>query len=754
MPNWPQTKLNFQAKVLFPVVVALTLFMIATLWLVRSRLQNQLQEEALRTLSTTEAGFTNILVLRARSLMDKFSATASDQNAFLPIAKAFRPGVDPSTAANTMRGKLREILEERNQDTSLALFSGPDGQLLSGAAHNSLVSRDAFAVACATAIKEVLDNGEPRVHFVQCQARLFTVISAPSLDPANGYLVGVLTIGVEMDAATAQQLRPLNSELVFIADNQVAASTLQKPDLNSDLLQRFHQFNDNSNTRGRAATIELQEEPFALKAGHLPFFLGDGNNGYLLLSSYATVQRQIQDMQRILALGGVIGIIVGAAVVSLLVRRVTKPVRDLRDAAEAVGRGDFSRRIEIRSNDELGELAAVFNHMTDNLQKSTAQLEKTVAMLRDTQAKLLHSEKLSAVGEFVAGVAHELNNPLTALIGFSELLQMNGVDDETRQSLQRISLSAERCHKIVQSLLSFARQRPPERKLTNLNNVLDAVVEILIYELRTNNIKVVREYSPQLPKLLVDPHQMQQVFLNIVNNARQAVEAYRPHGSIRLSTRALGDRVEVRFEDDGPGMSEETAAKIFDPFFTTKPVGKGTGLGLSLSYGIVQEHGGSIQVKSSHGKGTTFVIELPVTSGSETVPESAAPAPALQGRGKKILVVDDEEDIVELVRRTLELRGYTVRTALNGESALRHLAHDAFDLVVSDWKMPGLNGQQLYERLIQTQPQYASRMIFMTGDVLSEKTERYLQEHDKLCLTKPFSLSDFERVIRQTFEAA
>ncbi len=747
-------KLRFQAKVLFPVVALLALFVFATMWLGKSRLQSQLQGEALRTLTTTENGLTNILVLRANTMMDKFGATAMDVNTFVSVAKTFSPGGDSATtaaASATMTRRLLEILEARNQDASIALFSGPDNQVLTSASHKTAVSREQFAAACAPVIKEAQENLEPCVHFISCQDRLFTVISAPSLNPSPMFLLGVLTIGIEVDTATAQQLKPLNSELVFIADNQVAASTLQKPDLNADLLKRFRELSGKA-PGPRAATIELQEEPFVLKAGRLPFFVGDGGTGYLLLFSYAAVQRQILETQRILALGGIAGILVGAAVIYVLVRRVTRPLRDLRDSAEAIGRGDFSKRIEIRSNDELGELAAVFNHTTDNLQKSTAQLEKTVTMLRDTQAKLLHSEKLSAVGEFVAGVAHELNNPLTALIGFAELLQMGEADDETRQSLNRITLSAERCHKIVQSLLSFARQRPPERKLTNLNQTLDAVIEILIYELRTNNIKVIKEYSPALPKLLVDPHQMQQVFLNIVNNARQAIEAFRPHGSIRLRTIPLGDRVQVRFEDDGPGMSEETAAKIFDPFFTTKPVGKGTGLGLSLSYGIVQEHGGSINVESQIGKGTTFIIELPVTEGAETAPPPPAAAPALQGQGKRILVVDDEEDIVELVRISLERRGYLVRTALNGESALRHLAHDQFDLIISDWKMPGLNGQQLYERLLETQPKSAERMIFMTGDVLSEKTERYLKERNKICLTKPFSLADFERAIRQTFE--
>jgi CheY-like chemotaxis protein len=273
--------------------------------------------------------------------------------------------------------------------------------------------------------------------------------------------------------------------------------------------------------------------------------------------------------------------------------------------------------------------------------------------------------------------------------------------------------------------------------------------------LRTNNIKVSKELSPQLPRLLVDPHQMQQVFLNIVNNARQAIEAFRPHGTIKISTGTTGQRVWIRFQDDGPGISGENLAKIFNPFFTTKPVGKGTGLGLSLSYGIVQEHGGSIRAESKPGLGTTFIIELPVTEDAESlaadVPSPAA-APLPVGRGKSILVVDDEADILELLRQTLEKQGYKIETASDGQVALDHLSRNKYDLIISDWKMPGVNGQQLYQRLQEINPAAAKRMIFMTGDVLSDKIERYLTEQHKTCLAKPFSLVDFQRAIGQVFE--
>jgi two-component system, NtrC family, sensor kinase len=348
-----------------------------------------------------------------------------------------------------------------------------------------------------------------------------------------------------------------------------------------------------------------------------------------------------------------------------------------------------------------------------------------------------------------------LNNPLTTLIGYAELLQTSEVSDDDRSSLQHISTSAERCHKIVQSLLGFARQHAPERKLASVNALIDAVIEILIYDLRTNNIKVEKALSPQVPRLLLDPHQIQQVFLNIVNNARQAIETHRPQGIIRITTHALGQRVRITFQDDGPGIAEENLAKIFNPFFTTKPVGKGTGLGLSLSYGIIQEHGGSITAVSKLGHGTTFIIELPITEQSEETTAEAAPpqAPALaEGKGRKVLVVDDEADILDLVGKILARQGYRVQTALDGQSALRHLAAERFDLILSDWKMPGLSGQQLFERLLETDAEAAQRMVFMTGDVLSEKTEKFLREHGKTCLPKPFSVAELQKVVSDMFK--
>ena len=452
------------------------------------------------------------------------------------------------------------------------------------------------------------------------------------------------------------------------------------------------------------------------------------------------------------------GIALATAVVWFLVRNTTRPLRLLRDSVEAVGRGDFSRRVPVTSQDECGELAAVFNRMTGNLQVSRAKLEDTVVRLETTQSQLIQSEKLSAIGEFVAGVTHELNNPLTSLLGFSELLQQTtSVDERQKRFVDRIADSARRCQKIVQSLLSFARQHAPERKPTNLNHLVEAVIEIMAYEMRTTNIEVSKQLDPSLASVLADPHQLQQVFLNLVNNARQAMEEHQSSGTLAVRTEMQRGRARVIFQDSGPGISEENLKKIFDPFFTTKQAGKGTGLGLSLSYGIIHEHGGNIRAESKPGAGATFIIELPVQTAHAAVPDRstpAAPEVAAFGGGRRVLVIDDEEAILDFLSEVLRADGFKVDTAGDGEAALSRLREAHYDLALCDWKMPGLNGQRLFERLQHEDPATAGRFVFMTGDVINHQVEAFLKEHRKTCLPKPFTISDFRHALSGLAEAA
>ncbi len=286
---------------------------------------------------------------------------------------------------------------------------------------------------------------------------------------------------------------------------------------------------------------------------------------------------------------------------------------------------------------------------------------------KQMQQQLVQTEKLSSLGEIISGVAHELNNPLTAIMGLSELLRMDPeVDSMVKDELQKVHHEAGRCARIVQNLLTFARRYRPEKKYCHINDLIESVLEVRSYEMNVSHIKVVRNMDPELPATMADPHQLRQVFLNIINNAIQAMQEKPGKRVLRVSTasvatEAVEDTIRIIFEDSGPGVPQQQQVKIFDPFFTTKEVGKGTGLGLSISYGIIEEHGGKIFVQSE--KGAKFIIELPMEEALDGFQEKKAPKQALKLPPLRILVVDDEKAILNIVEKVLEREGCRVDSA-------------------------------------------------------------------------------------------
>jgi signal transduction histidine kinase len=257
-------------------------------------------------------------------------------------------------------------------------------------------------------------------------------------------------------------------------------------------------------------------------------------------------------------------------------------------------------------------------------------LQDKMRALQEAQARLVQSEKLAAVGELVAGVAHELNNPLTSIIGFANLLRQRDLDDQGQEDLNRITAQAQRAAGIVRGLLEFARQRPHRQKSIEINAILKDTLELLAYELRTNGIEYATQLAPDLPLTLGDPYQLQQVFINLATNALQAMKDSNSGGRVTITTE-LGPStfinqqtraepvIRVIIQDNGPGIGPDVLSFIFDPFFTTKPEGQGPGLGLSVCHGIVNEHGGHIWAESEPGRGATFFVELPVLPVSSPV---------------------------------------------------------------------------------------------------------------------------------------
>ena len=386
---------------------------------------------------------------------------------------------------------------------------------------------------------------------------------------------------------------------------------------------------------------------------------------------------------------------------------------------------------------------------------------KDISNERQLQQQLIQSEKLSAIGELISGIAHELNNPLTGVMGYSQLLQLRkDLDDRAKDNLLKINNLALRCQKIVQNLLSFARKQKPERTLSDINEILEKTVELRSYELQVNNIEITRELDRHLPKTIADAHQLQQVFLNILTNAEQAMlEAHgKGHLTIRTRSNPENARIVVEVSDDGPGIPENHLSRIFDPFFTTKEVGKGTGLGLSLSYGMIKEHGGNIYARSKPTEGATFVIELPVIAHlqDDSRPKPQLTPQALQFeklvRGKRILVVDDEKYILDFLVEVFQSLPLKIDTANNGRTAMRKMEEADYDLVITDFKMPQMSGKDLFNWVKENRPQCANRIIFVTGDTVSVETRSFFENNKNRFLAKPFKIEEVKEVIQQALE--
>lgn len=402
------------------------------------------------------------------------------------------------------------------------------------------------------------------------------------------------------------------------------------------------------------------------------------------------------------------------------------------------------------------------------------EIYRDLTAQRVFQAKLLQTEKLAALGQMVTGIAHELSNPLTSILGYSQRLlvrkEPSGGGDEARQIYEE----AERASTILRQLLLNAREARPERKRVSLNQVVQRALELQRFGSAAEKIRIELDLDPTLPFVTGDAGQLQQVLMNLIGNARQAIVQEGKAGTITLRTARNGDRRAIlQVIDDGPGIPQTILSRIFDPFFTTKPEGVGTGLGLAIVLSVVREHGGQVSVSSPPEGGVTFTVELPVEAAEATAdpprryldtgepfvraprassrlstgpgrrPHALPPSvPRSSHRGTRVLVVEDEPTVARLIGDVLEDEGLRVDVLLDGREALERAGREPFDLVICDMKMPGLDGQAFYQSLARARSALQERFLFVTGDVIAQQTQEFLERHRLPHVAKPFRVEE------------
>jgi PAS domain S-box-containing protein len=374
------------------------------------------------------------------------------------------------------------------------------------------------------------------------------------------------------------------------------------------------------------------------------------------------------------------------------------------------------------------------------------QLQEELERQRET---LHQNEKLSALGELLAGVAHELNNPLSVVLGLSLMLKETATDPKTVERADKISKAAERCARIVKTFLAMARQQPTQACNVAVDDVIAAAVEVVGYSLRSSDIDLAVRLESNLPPVWADPDQLSQVLINLLVNAEQALHDWEGRRRIKISARLRpkSGKVVIKVADTGPGIPKDIRSRIFEPFFTTKEVGAGTGIGLSFCHRIIQSHGGTIEVESTEGGGSTFIVVLPASGRYDEQVEPAVEEEPANSEGLACLVVDDEREVGEVIAEVLRRDGFKVAIARSGEEALTQLKSHIFALILSDLKMPNMDGHRMFNIISDLYPTEVEKLAFLTGDTISPDAQAFLRATKRPYLEKPIKPSELRSFV-------
>jgi signal transduction histidine kinase/ActR/RegA family two-component response regulator len=711
--------MKLRTKFLFSMAVMTAVMTAASLLIVRRSVDDHARQEILKSFQNSTFSVHDYL-----SRKDDILAGTADILSQTPILKAVMTTRDPLTIQDataslwqTAHGDL--LVLEDNAGQLMAVHSA-GGQIAKGdVASYMRLARD----------------GEFKWWLLGNRLYRVAIRNVVAGNVADGTRWGTLAFGYEVNTEVAAETGHIvDGNVAFQFQNRIVASTLSS--------ERMRGLNQPAGDQG-VRELTLSGERFL--ANVIEISASAGGPQLIMLQSYDQATSFVQRTNRLILVVGVIVILLSAGLAYLLSRNFTQPLHELLEGVRALAGGDFSLPLHAKGRDEVAELTSSFDRMRSSLQQS--------------QERLVTSARMEAVGQLAGGIAHDFNNIITVIKGYAELLVAHiRAEDPLAKFANQISQAGDRASSLTRQLLAFSRKQKTERQPADIGLVarnLGKMLGVLVGE----RYKFTYSFDSKLVRVMADPSQIEQIILNLVVNARDAM----PHGGtieirtqtaqVEESTAATYDSAPGRYArlsviDTGTGMSADTMEKIFQPFFTTKEVGKGTGLGLSIVYAATQQSDGFVQVESELGKGSAFHIYLPELISGIVPVEVPKPKFADQCGSETILVVEDEEGIRNMVRDTLELRGYRVLLAEDGEVAEQMIKHHAgaIDLVLCDVVMPRLGGLDLLHRLSGQQ----SAVLLMSG-----YTDRINEIEDSAMplLRKPFTPDVLALRIRELLSA-
>jgi len=581
--------------------------------------------------------------------------------------------------------------------------------------------------------------------------RYFQVGCVPIL--LQGYVIGALALGDRIDGAYVARLREsFDSDIVVTAGARVLGSTLEAA------LPPGSSVTIPESTGARSPVLPIGRDEYVAA----PLSLNSDQAGLpvtvVLLHSLTRALAPLnQSLLWTLLSCGSLAVILAGVAASMMSRSVLRPLEGfvtfMRSVAET---GDHAHRFESsNAGIEVRVLSDTYNQLMESLHQHEQRILKTAREELDRLERLKESEKLAALGRLLSGAAHEINNPLTGVVGNVEiLLDREKLPDAVRQRLETVRREGQRIVALVRNLLKVAHRGGGERTPLDVNQVIRDTVAVRRHDFEKAGMTIELDLAASGVTLSASELELQQVFLNIINNAHDALRTTKTHPTLSIRTIAESGEVAISFSDNGPGIEEP--ARVFEHFYTTKPVGQGTGLGLSITHAIVQNHGGSITADNRPEGGARFTVVLPRGTPQRPAEEiRARPRPASEPASRRslpasVLVVDDEPNVVELQMAILDSVGATAVGVGSGAEAVELLRRRDFDIIVSDLKMPGdLSGKDLYRWVAAHRPSGTRGFLFVTGDTVAEAA--FLEEVRSRCLLKPFSMEEYLTTLREAW---